>query len=694
MNKYLLIILLFACPVMAQYMGEFQDSIEITTLPYTISTSDTCYYLSGDLVSDADGIFCNSADRFRLNFCGYSIRVDTAGNGGDWGIRLQGNDSFDIVNGTVEIDPVLDTTASGSHALWGWTAPSNMYSNKMTYIAAGLNSQAVRIIELSGDAYNILFDSCTITSNATAYTSRCAKQGDATQCLDTSKSLTGDQYHYKFRQCIITNTPQSGIMASGKVIIDTCNITGDARNDLYSYPSSNICEGTVQSYGIHAYNFHAGSRIVGCEIRAGQTYGGLDGGVLFEGCQGATADTILAYDNWIVINRGEDDYYGKINGKIFKWRYANKNVTISNNLCSALVGDTTNSAFASPLSIGVEATWDYDASADFQVHRYIDSTIHFINNTIVNQALDDKIRESAVGRSGVQCVRIGITKETSFNTSFNYTGTPDSIKIYYDSDTAVFDGTRIKWSDPVDDPFTFSSYGVDSITEYFYRHVSCESGVCDTSVLDSITTGGAYSWVGAGNIWRGNVLKGVERVYGMYPFDVGEVMNWLIDRDTVSIADSGFANVDLGTFYMNSIYTATGNIARDLYYGDNTAPDSITFGAQANEKNITIEKTCSLRVVDSEGSPISAAACSLSNNYGAYVLTGNSNLSGYVVGIVSIYYEAEDGVDSTGFNDFSIKAIKASDSAMGDSTITWDDGNFVMTLGATEGSSTRTLFRK
>jgi len=190
--------------------------------------------------------------------------------------------------------------------------------------------------------------------------------------------------------------------------------------------------------------------------------------------------------------------------------------------------------------------------------------------------------------------------------------------------------------------------------------------------------------------------------HGLHLADEGNGIasrDFLYDSNTVTIMDTTVAtgndslvlDSDLETWHIgvysgDQIPTATGNVALDNEYFNGALPTDINFNPGApGAGDLTLKRTLNLYVKDTSSLPIEGASVWAINNYGDTVLSGTSSAAGLVSGAVTWYYDHSTGTDSTAFNDFTLKALKGSDSTTTGQTVDNTVDDIVLTLGATQG---------
>ena len=163
--------------------------------------------------------------------------------------------------------------------------------------------------------YNVEIHGGHFWNNSTAYTSRCQYDGAAFR-LGQSYGGYGD-YDYKVHGIKIVNTSGPGIMISGRTqtgnealaYVYECTLTGDARNDFYSYPSG-TCLSSANSYAIALLKLKGNSECHDNVVTSNTSYGGSRG-ILIENSSGNADSTIKIYNNYVNVHEGPNAEYGE-----------------------------------------------------------------------------------------------------------------------------------------------------------------------------------------------------------------------------------------------------------------------------------------------------------------------------------------------------------------------------------------------
>ena len=570
-------------------------STTITSLPYIASQqgtnySETLYVAGTKLISTDNGIDIRGHDI--VLFLAADTITFGAGNGNDnWGIRFYGSGNNDgssmtacrikIIGGTI-LHAATNDTPSGNVGIV-FSGGSNIYFQNTNVVVRGANGHCLKRPSSSWGIWNVEYNGGRWTSNVVAYTSRCQYDGAAAMLSNSLQSLSGNDYHFKIHDVVMTKSPGQGLVIQGLTYVYDCSLTVDARNDFYTYPSGGVCNSSANSFAIIAQLLEAGSSVHDNVIRAGDQYLGCDGGIILQLSKGTAEKPVEIYDNDILLHRGHDQYYYDLNSKAFKSRYANKHAHIHDNRFIVQVGNSSQSAYGvNGTAVDVVSYWDMDC--DWAAGRYPDSFLVYENNYIEVLALDGSF-------NGGTCARFAIT----------------------DND--------------------------------------------------------GYTWEGAGNIWRNNHLKSAEVVYQIGGYDNDGMCNqMLILGDIIEYGPDiyGFNQYAFNVGYdLNSI----GNKARDCSFINGAQETDIHFTYGSGERTLALQRTLRILVLGNNDCPVAGATVTVKNNYNRTVLNTTTDQYGIASGVVTYRYEAEDGPDSTNFNDFTITASKSGENKISSLTV-------------------------
>lgn len=570
-------------------------STTITSLPYTANQrgtnhSETLYVAGTKLTSSTNGIDIRGHD-IVLNLGADTVAFGAGNGDGNWGLRFYGSGFNDgssmtaynikIIGGTILHNPTSGSVSA--NLCVDFAGGSHIYFDNTNFIVKGTNGHCLDRPSSGWGTWNVEFNGGRWTSDVTGYDSRCQYDGAVARLFSALPSLSGNDYHFKIHDVVLTKSPGQGMIIQGLCYVYDCSLTVDARNDFYTYPSGGVCQSSANSFAIITQILQPGSSIHDNVIRSGEQNLGCDGGILLQLSVGTAAQPVEIYNNDIVLHRGHDQYYLDLNAKAFKSRYANKHVHIHDNIFKVQIGNTTHSAYGiNGTAVDVVSFWD--DGCDWQEGRYPDSFLVYENNYLEVQALDGSFDEGC-------CARFAITNN---------------------------DG---------------------------------------------------YTWTGAGNIWRNNHIKTV-----MHGYQIGGYDNWgmchdmFIIGDTVEYAANSWGR-DQYAFNIGFDLSSLGNKACDVSFTGGAQETDINFTGGSGERTLALQRTLQILALGNNGCPVAASNVSVRNNYNRTVLTAATNQYGLVTGIVTYLFEAEDGSDSTSFNNFTITVSKSGETQISSLTV-------------------------
>lgn len=300
----LLRVLFFSCflysgVVKAAAPDSCQDTIEISSLPYTITQSDTCYAITGNLVSNADGIvFAVGTHNVRLVLADYTIEYGADGGSYESGIKTTG-DVHDIVvqGGTVFRDQgPTDAYGSANRSFWIASGGYNVTLDTVDLICDAHDGKCMYVWE-GAAAKNIVINGGTWTSNSEDFTSRHLYTG-AVGYFGNPPDPDPGGYNYILNGVTITNGPCQGLAfnMSSVVWIHDCTLTVDGTNTPPSSENAN-------TYAILVKGPGPGSLIENNVIISGTSRGGSRG-ILIEDADGDPDDWVIARNNHLYLWRG------------------------------------------------------------------------------------------------------------------------------------------------------------------------------------------------------------------------------------------------------------------------------------------------------------------------------------------------------------------------------------------------------
>ena len=158
-----------------------------------------------------------------------------------------------------------------------------------------------------------------------------------------------------------------------------------------------------------------------------------------------------------------------------------------------------------------------------------------------------------------------------------------------------------------------------------------------------------------------------------------------LERDTFVFLDS----------YDDAWTIVAGYNWGDYYAKDDTLLDCV-FEGGASDTNIYFRKdgsdvlwmrTVEITVNGNNSQIVPGASVWVIDNYGDTVLTGTTDSCGLDSVVATYWWEYHDGADSTGYNDFTVKAKKGTDSSSTTYTVSDTTNTPSLTLSATAGDN-------
>lgn len=169
-----------------------------------------------------------------------------------------------------------------------------------------------------------------------------------------------------------------------------------------------------------------------------------------------------------------------------------------------------------------------------------------------------------------------------------------------------------------------------------------------------------------------------------------------IENDTFEVTNS--KGVFYGTVNQGHAFTSDSNLIRDCVYLGSGGPTSYshrtalggpTGDCDGRQWDWTSQRTLNLYAYGNNSLPVSGASCTVVDNYGDTVITGTTDASGLVTGIVDYFYHSRCSTDLAAYSPMTIKMIKGSDSTINATfTAGWieAEGTDTLVLAATAGS--------
>jgi len=315
--------------------------------------------------------------------------------------------------------------------------------------------------------------------------------------------------------------------------------------------------------------------------------------------------------------------------------------------------------------------------------------VEFYNNTIRTHRGWDVYYGATIRAKGFK-IRRADEHDPFTGDSYN----PNRHVRIYNNDITVYAHT---------DTTNFRAYGPGASGFYLLPHVSrndsdfvIENNTIRSIVLDDNIYVGQIQPLACGFEFmagdalnqytiRNNRMESNDAFYRFGGYDPGG-RNYFCYGDTLIAIDTaaGPTTQYAVKFWPGDIGNAlTGNYIRDAYYVPDTLWKMNLSRSGFYNGEVTLQRTIDVYVRGNNGLPVVNAACSVWNDYNRMVISGVSDSGGRVSGVVSFLYEKAGSGDSTGFNDFRVKAVSGGDVI--------SDGTFTVGPGNVGGTDTLTL---
>lgn len=621
MNKlyYILFAMLIAASAGAQYSGYkdscIGDSIHISSYPYTISLSDTCYCIDDDDSSfgDNNAIILGSAHkvlitgRKRWNFDGWSKDTDLlpdslsklhfgSGSGderwdGIFGIySTNTSDNIKIKNlAVVHIGDVsgVDTSwnsccirTDNSHdSLW----IESCYVSGSGFAGNGYNGSTVHY---RGYGQGLHIHHSIIFSKALGYYDRMDYSGSAILIQPGQGDGRDSIYIWDSK----VYGPGAGIafMQRGRANLSLLNTTimPDENNQLYpnnGYGTYAFTECAANSFCVDFWESGSGY-IRNCSLLAGTDHYGCNGGILIEGCAPSVdtwAERLRIENNVAVLHHGFDSYYGAgIVAKFAKIRWQG-----SPNATNSFI-DINNNDIYGYSHADTTSPWNGYGPKTALLYSYVGT----------NDPGDSVVFHNNFGRL--------ITLDTSTYLS----GQPAYMHPPRGVAYICVAGNE-------------NSHGV----AYYNNHIELAGG--------AYIGIGDFDWVGSG--------------FDMFHDDTVVI---LTDTGASSLAMN--ASVIVWTDPGNSGFNAVNNYLTDLYIESphDTIWNRISWLGTNREMDFMIKRTFTVTALAGEN-PIEGLTITGINNYDSVVMNEATDAEGEAKEVLNIYYEEENrsSTDSTDY---------------------------------------------
>lgn len=347
----------------------------------TIRISGTKMSCSGTGVTfDTDSIF--------FDFDGDTLEYCTGGSNDKHGISSSGLTKGVVITGGFVLF-AGDSTTYGARGVWG-DGTSGWLIEDMTITAGGFEATAVKFSQSNyGEHDNAHIKNCRLFANSNGFTDR-EDPGVMGVSFDWAYSeVEWPEYNIWIESTYIYSTYQAvgskrfDVSNPGtNYIINGCTLVVDARNDLYSYPSSNEFQSTANAVAIGGDYIGAGSQIYDNVILSDSSFAGCDIGIGLQFTQGTSTDSIHVYNNTIDIFRGLDAWYGDLNTKGVKFRGGNKYVYFHDNYVRVSADSNSTTTYRGPTCFAMDWLFmSYDGEPP-------DSFITIENNVFVAVDVD------------------------------------------------------------------------------------------------------------------------------------------------------------------------------------------------------------------------------------------------------------------------------------------------------------------
>ena len=321
--KYLLVIvLLWSAVALGQYKTSCTDTIEITTLPYTMGSSDTCYcLLSGTTSSSADnGINFNGKDRILLTTKdGAASTLSFAVGGADakYGFLMDGVTYATIkgINITAGGGVLSDDNDSGNACIKITGSTNNCLFYDLGFYPDGLDGRGVnQIVDAGYNSYNLRFSNCVGYQWSNKFTRRDYYMASIMK-FEFSKIAEYPDYHLQIDSCDFERSIHVAVAVTGSqvpqdsgalVYMFDNEFHQDGRNDLYTTYTDNSAQSLGDNFALSFIGLRRRSEIYRNTIYGDSTAAGYGGmGMLIQGAHGWPNLPVKFYENDMVLRSGD-----------------------------------------------------------------------------------------------------------------------------------------------------------------------------------------------------------------------------------------------------------------------------------------------------------------------------------------------------------------------------------------------------
>ena len=165
----------------------------------------------------------------------------------------------------------------------------------------------------------------------------------------------------------------------------------------------------------------------------------------------------------------------------------------------------------------------------------------------------------------------------------------------------------------------------------------------------------------------------------------GPCQNMVIDACTLKFYDDTYSPLTWKIGHLTS-YTGQGDTARDCVFLNGATDTNMVFGNYEGN-DFTLQRTVEVTVNGNNSQIVPGADVWVVNSYDDTVLAGTTDSCGLDSVVATHWWEYHDGADSTGYNDFTVKAKKGTDSSSTSYTVSDTTSTPSLTLSSTAGDN-------
>lgn len=320
--KYLAcFIIALTATALGQYKTSCTDTIEITTLPYTMGYSDTCYCLLAGVTSSSgdNGINFGGKDRLLLTTkdgAGATLSFVLGGGDSKYGLLMDGVTyatvkGFAIIAGSGGLD---DDADSGNACIRITGSTNNCLFRGVNLYPDGLDGKGVnQIVDAGYNSYNLRFTNGTAYQYSNKFTRRDYYMASLMK-FELSKIVESPDYHiqidsFTFERSIHVAVAITGSQVpsdSGALVnIFDNEFHQQGRNDLYTTFTDNATQSLGDNFALSFIGVRRGSQIHNNAFYGdvvADHYGGS--AILVQGAHGWPDAPVEIYDNTAVLHSG------------------------------------------------------------------------------------------------------------------------------------------------------------------------------------------------------------------------------------------------------------------------------------------------------------------------------------------------------------------------------------------------------